>query len=76
MVGNRTPDVVVGEQEQSPFRRVAIFYNDGKGNFTQQILSTGSGHSEVTGDTSGCGVLDILNAVMASQVLCIRWSCI
>jgi Beta xylosidase C-terminal Concanavalin A-like domain/FG-GAP-like repeat len=59
---NGTVDVVVAEQEQAPFRRVAIFYNDGTGNFTQQILSSGSGHSEVVGDTNGGGALDILNA--------------
>ena len=62
MDGNGTLDVVVAEQEQSPFRRVAIFYNDGSANFTQQILSSGSGHNQVTGDTSGRGVLDLLNA--------------
>jgi FG-GAP-like repeat len=62
MDGNGTLDVVVAEQEQSPFRRVAVFYNGGTGNFTQQILSSGSGHSQVTGDTTRRGVLDILNA--------------
>ena len=62
MDGNGTQDIVVAEQEQSPFRRVTVFYNDGKGNFTQQILSSGSGHSQVTGDTTKRGVLDILNA--------------
>jgi hypothetical protein len=62
MDGNGALDIVVAEQEQSPFRRVAVFYNDGLGNFTQQILSSGSGHNQVTGDTSGRGVLDLLNA--------------
>ena len=59
---NGTVDVITAEQEQSPFRRVTIFYNDGAGNFTQQILSSGSGHSEVLGDTNSGGALDMLNA--------------
>ena len=62
MDGNGTLDVIAAQQEQSLNRRLAIFYNDGHGNFTQQILSSGSGHSEVLGDTTGRGVLDILNA--------------
>lgn len=62
MDGNGALDIVAAEQEQSQFRRVAVFYNDGRGNFTQQILSSGSGHSQVTGDTSGRGVSDILSA--------------
>jgi hypothetical protein len=62
MDNNGTLDVIAAEQEQAPFRRVTVFYNDGTGNFVEQILSSGSGHSEVTGDTSGRGVQDILNA--------------
>jgi uncharacterized repeat protein (TIGR01451 family) len=62
MDGNGTADIIVGEQEQSTLRRVAVFYNDGQGNFTQQILSSGSGHNQVVGDTLKRGALDILNA--------------
>jgi hypothetical protein len=31
---SRPLDIVTGEQDQSPQRRVTVFYNDGFGNFT------------------------------------------
>jgi hypothetical protein len=56
-------DLVVAEQEQSPQRRVAIFYGDGRGNFcAPQVLSTESGHNVWVSDVNGDGDLDILNA--------------
>ena len=62
MNGDGNIDIIGAEQEQAPDRRITIFYGDGHGNFTQQILSNGSGHSEVVGDVTPDGDLDILNA--------------
>jgi hypothetical protein len=68
-----TQDLVVSEEEQahnSPpgynqnfnLQRVAVFYNDGNGNFTQQVLATTGGQNQVVGDIEGDGDLDVLNA--------------
>jgi hypothetical protein len=62
MDNNGTPDLVTSEQDQSLFRRVSIFFNDGGGNFTQQILSNVEGHNTVIGDVRHTGFLDILNS--------------
>ena len=62
MDGNGTPDIVSSEQEQTAFRRVSIFYNNGAGQFSQQVLSSGSGHNQVAADANGDGHIDILNA--------------
>jgi hypothetical protein len=43
MDGDGNIDIIGAEQEQALDRRVTIFYGDGHGNFTQQILSNGSG---------------------------------
>src|SRR5207248_7693931 len=55
-------DIVAAEQEQSAQKRLTIFYGDGIGGFTPQILSTQGGHEQVLGDVTGHGDLDILNA--------------
>jgi hypothetical protein len=66
-------DLVVSEEEQahnSPpgynqnfnLQRVAVFYNDGNGNFTQQVLATTGGQNQVVGDIEGDGDIDILSA--------------
>jgi hypothetical protein len=66
-------DFVVAEQEQAhnsgpcwcqnfDNQRVAVFYGDGNGNFTQQILATTGGHNQVLGDIDGDGALDILSS--------------
>jgi hypothetical protein len=55
-------DIVTAEQEQSPRDRVSIFFNDGAGNFTELVLSTGSGHNLAVEDLDGDGDMDILNA--------------
>jgi hypothetical protein len=62
MDGNGTPDIITGEQEQAVQKRVSVFLNDGLGNFTEQILSLGSGHNLTIGDVDGDGVPDIFNA--------------
>jgi hypothetical protein len=59
---NGTPDLVTSEQDQSPLRRVSIFFNDGRGNFTQQVLSNVEGHNTVVGDVRHTGFFDILNS--------------
>jgi hypothetical protein len=59
---NGTLDIVVAEQDQAPLDRVAVFYNDGKGNLTEQIISNAKGHNDPLGDVSGSGSLDILNS--------------
>jgi hypothetical protein len=43
-------------------QRVAVFYNDGDGNFTQQVIATTGGHNQVVGDVMGNGILAILSA--------------
>jgi uncharacterized repeat protein (TIGR01451 family) len=59
---NGTLDLVLAEQEQEPQRRVSIFFNDGIGNFRQQILSNTSGHNLWVSDAQGDGALDILSS--------------
>lgn len=59
---NGTLDLVTSEQDQSIFRRVSVFYNDGAGNFTQEILSNAEGHQTTIGDVQGIGEIDILNS--------------
>jgi Chitobiase/beta-hexosaminidase C-terminal domain/FG-GAP-like repeat len=59
---NGTLDIVVDEQDQSPLDRVVVFYNDGKGNLTEQVVSNGKGHNDDIGDVIGNGVLDILSS--------------
>jgi hypothetical protein len=59
--GDGTLDFVAAEQEQSPNKRVTVFYNDGNGNFTQQVLATTGGQNQVLGDLTGDGDLDILS---------------
>jgi hypothetical protein len=59
---NGALDIVVAEQDQAPLDRVAVFYNDGKGNLTEQIISNGKGHNEVVGDVTGSGPMDILSS--------------
>ena len=59
---NGTPDIVTSEQDQSSLRRVAIFFNDGTGNFTEQVLSNAEGHNTVVGDIRNTGYLDLLNS--------------
>jgi hypothetical protein len=62
MNGDGSLDLVAAEQEQSSQGRVAVYYNDGSGNFTGQVLSHGSGHELQVADMDGDGGLDILNA--------------
>ena len=59
---NGTLDLVTAEQDQAPFRRVAVFYNDGFGNFTMQIVSNAAGHQTGIGDVVGNGAIDILSS--------------
>jgi Chitobiase/beta-hexosaminidase C-terminal domain/Beta xylosidase C-terminal Concanavalin A-like domain len=59
---NGTLDIEAAEQDQSLLNRVAVFYNDGKGNLTEQIISNAKGHNDAIGDVIGNGALDILNS--------------
>ncbi len=55
-------DITAFEMEQSAQKRLTIFFGDGHGNFTPQILANTGGHNQVAGDVTGDGDLDILNA--------------
>jgi hypothetical protein len=57
-----TSDLVTAEQDQSPLRRVSVFYNDGLGNFTQEVISNAAGHQTQVGDIEGNGSTDILSS--------------
>ena len=59
---NGTLDILAVEQDQSPLDRVVVFYNDGKGNLTEQVISNAKGHNDPIGDVLGNGSLDILNS--------------
>ncbi|HEY4046493.1 MAG TPA: chitobiase/beta-hexosaminidase C-terminal domain-containing protein [Acidobacteriaceae bacterium] len=60
---NGTLDIIVAEQDQSPLQRVNIYYNDGKGNLTAQVIANAKGHNICVGDVIGKpGELDILNS--------------
>jgi FG-GAP-like repeat len=60
---NGTLDIVVAEQDQAPLQRVNIYYNDGKGNLTPQVMANAKGHNVCLGNVIGNkGELDILNS--------------
>jgi Chitobiase/beta-hexosaminidase C-terminal domain/FG-GAP-like repeat len=60
---NGTLDIIVGEQDQAPLQRVNIYYNDGKGNLTAQVIANAKAHNVVVGNVIGNpGELDILNS--------------
>jgi hypothetical protein len=59
---NGTTDIIVAEQDQSLLDRVVVFYNDGKGNLTEQVISNAKGHNDAVGDVIGNGAIDILNS--------------
>jgi hypothetical protein len=39
-----------------------VFYNDGQGNLTENVISNAKGHNDAVGDVIGNGALDILNS--------------
>ena len=55
-------DVIAGEQDQSAQRRIAVFYNDGHGNFAQQVLSTDATHNIVVADVGNDGDIDLFTS--------------
>jgi hypothetical protein len=55
-------DIVTAQQEQSVQRRVSIFFGDGKGNFSNQILSNTGSHNPFLVDLNGDGWLDLFSA--------------
>jgi hypothetical protein len=60
---NGTLDIIVGEQDQAPLQRVNVYYNDGKGNLTAQVIANAKAHNVVVGNVIGNpGELDILNS--------------
>jgi hypothetical protein len=59
---NGTQDIIVAEQDQSPLRRVTVYYSNGSGLLTPEIISNAEGHNICVGDVSGTGSLDILNS--------------
>jgi hypothetical protein len=59
---NGTQDIIVAEQDQAPLRRVTVYYNDGHGVLTPEIIANAEGHNLCIGDVTGTGTLDILNS--------------
>jgi Chitobiase/beta-hexosaminidase C-terminal domain/FG-GAP-like repeat len=60
---NGTLDIIVAEQDQAPLQRVNIYYNDGKGSLTAQVIANAKGHNICVGNVIGNqGELDILNS--------------
>ncbi|MEA2264194.1 MAG: hypothetical protein QOJ51_7019, partial [Acidobacteriaceae bacterium] len=59
---NGTQDIIVAEQDQSPLRRVTVYYSNGSGLLTPEIISNAEGHNICVGDVTGSGSLDILNS--------------
>jgi hypothetical protein len=57
-----TPDLLVTEQEQSDGDAVAIYYNDGSGSFTKNLLASTGGFNTKVADLEGDGDFDLLNA--------------
>jgi Chitobiase/beta-hexosaminidase C-terminal domain/FG-GAP-like repeat len=56
-------DIIIAEQDQAPLRRVVVYYDDGKGNLTPEIISNAEGHNICVGNVMGNpGELDILNS--------------
>lgn len=58
--GNGALDVIAGEQDQSMQKRLAVYYNDGTGTFTQQVLSTEGSHNIDVADVDHDGDIDLL----------------
>jgi hypothetical protein len=58
---NGTLDVIAAQQEQSNHRRIAIFLNDGTGNFSMQVLSNTGSHNPFLIDINGDGWLDLFS---------------
>lgn len=56
-------DLVITEQEQSPQKRVMIYFNEGGGaSWTQDVLAVTGGINQVVGDLNGDGLPDIVSA--------------
>jgi hypothetical protein len=60
VAGHGHLDIVAGEEDQAPDPRLAIFYNDGTGGFSEQIVSPDPTHNLALGDAAATGRLDIL----------------
>ena len=58
--GDRFPDIMIGQQDQTVQKRVMVLYNNGKGTFTEQVLSHDATHNVALGDINGNGRLSIL----------------
>lgn len=56
-------DLITSEMEQSPRRRVSVYWNLGKSlNWSQQVLSTNGSHNIRVADLNHDGYLDIIGA--------------
>ncbi|MGE0877797.1 MAG: FG-GAP repeat domain-containing protein [Acidimicrobiia bacterium] len=59
---NGSVDVIAGEQDQSTQKRIAVFYNDGHGTFTRQVLSNDATHNIAIADAGDDGDIDLLTS--------------
>jgi hypothetical protein len=59
---NGTQDIIVAEQDQAPLRRVLVYYNNGSGSLTPEIISNAEGHNLCVGDITNSGTLEIFNS--------------
>ena len=60
--GDGNPDIVAAQMDQSPGRRLSVFYSDGHGNLNQQVLSNGAGCGFAVTDPGAKGRSSILNS--------------
>jgi hypothetical protein len=60
--GDGRPDIVFAEMHQSPQKRIGVYYNNGNGLWTLQVIASTGAHNIAVGDVDGDGDIDIMGA--------------